>query len=697
MQAHKLTPRQPVNSDKQRTRSGSVFSLLPVLVLIGLFGLGALGLDVAHNVTVRTALQDATDAAALAGAAYLVIGDPNSGTYPNSNDPSNGQPPTTQSQTGYSPGVINAAENEATTIAAGNLADGRNVSATQSTGVTLTPTINQPSSPNSGSTVPGHNGQCVVNSGIQIKNMFAAIFGHPTDIVNVTSIATAYASVNSVAPNTVFPIAVSLDTVFGHNPTDNSNKPLYMCNIGDTETFTLDPELCANACWTTFDVGATNDPGSAYGDGAASSYINNAFNSCTGTQYQQNLIHSQFVGQSQGLALWADINSGSQPNIASIYGQTVNLPIMSGDGPFRNRSSGSVTAPATPTSGYNNGPAMDLQGCRPLIGFVGFKITGSSPGPDGLGTITGTIVKSLVKGTPGVAFPQINNPPNKTVITGDNTTLASSLANLSPAVVLLGNNVTGTSNGLNSGSPGNQQTFSSGGGFSQTAEQNAGPLVVETAATGGFTQSNLQNQPLPSWMEGTAITQAQVDGVNVSGSEGTFFNAVPEYVNGQLQSTRQAVGYTNYMIQQNLGNQTVTVVFVDEVNMDGAPVNPNTGSQAVPAYNISTGQPDSTYSPLATLWTGTNASNLTQLPVNPTITQLSPLSNSQLVAMGGAPDTQNGVGSPSYNYQITVTLPALSGPLPLYLQVAAHDTDKSNDFGIQIFNLYFGNSQCPVN
>jgi hypothetical protein len=695
MQADTKKTLLPVQAKKLRNGSGSVLSLLPVAVMIGLFGLGAIGLDIAHNVTTRTALQDATDAAALAGAAYLVIGDPNAGTFPATNDPSNGSAPNDQSTSGYSGATVTAAESEATTVAGNNVADGRPVSQTATPGCTVTATVNQPSSPNSGSTVPGHNGQCIVNGSIPIKNMFAGIFGHPTDIVSVTSIATAYSTVNSVAPNTVFPIAVSLDTLFGHNPSDNSNKPLYMCNIGDTETFTLDPELCANAAWTTFDVGATNDPVSGYGDGSAGTYINNAFNSVTGNQYQQNLIHSQYVGQAQGLALWADLNNGAQPNISSIYGQTVNLPIMSGDAPYR--SGGTVTQPGTPISGYNNATQIDHAGCRPLIGFVGFKITSSTTDANGLSTITGTIVKTLVKGTPGVAFPAVNNPVN-TNISGENATLDAALANLSPAVVLLGNNVTGSSNGLNSGAPGNTQTFSSGGGFSQTAEQNGGPLVVQPMAGNGFVQSNLQNIPLPSWMEGTAITQAQVDGVNVSGSEGTFFNAVPEYVNGQLQSTRQAVGFTNYMIQENQANQTVTVVFVDEVNLDGAPANPNTQSNPVPAYNISTGQPDSTYGPEATLWTGTSAGNLQQLPVNPSITTVVPISNATLLAEGGQPDTQNGVGSPSYNYQITVKLPPLnSSQLPLYLQVAAHDTDRSNDFGIQIFNLQFGASQCPVN
>jgi len=698
MHADKTKTWLPLKSKKQRDVKGSVLSLLPVIVLMGLFGLGAIGLDIAHNVTTRTSLQDASDAAALAGAAYLVIGDPNAGAYPTTNDPSAGAAPSDQAST-YNGPVVAAAENEALTVAGNNQSDGKAVSPTLTPGCTVTATINQPSSPNSGgSTVPGHNGQCVVNSAMPIKNMFAGIFGRPTDTVTVESIATAYSSVNSVAPNTVFPIAVSLDTLFGHNPGDPSNKPLYMCNVGDTETFTLSPEICANAAWTSFDVGATNDPNSGgYSDTQAATYINNAFASSIGTNYQQNLIHSQYVGQAQGLALWADLNTGNQPNLSTIFGQTVNLPVMSGDGPYRSGSNSTVTAPGTPVSGYNSNQAMDHVGCRPLVGFVGFKIIGVTTDADGLSTVTGTIVKTLVKGTPGVPFPQVN-VTNNANISGGNATLDAALANLSPAVVLLGNNVTANSTGLNSGNPGSSQTFASGGGYSQTAEQNGGPIMNEAAAGNGFVQSNLQNIPLPQWMEGTAITQASVDGVNVSGSEGTFFNAVPEYVNGQLQSTRQAVGFTNFMIQENTANQTVTVVFVDEVNLDGAVQNPYTQSNPINPYNINTGQPDSSYGPQATLWSGTNAASLQQLPLNPSITTVVPISNAELIAEGGHPDTQNGVGSPSYNYQITVKLPPLNASqLPLYLQVAAHDTDRSNDFGIQIFNLQFGASQCPVN
>src|SRR5262249_53156764 len=150
--------------------------------------------DVAHNIAVRAEIQSATDAGALAGAAALVD-------------------PTTAPLASYN----------AKHVAGLNNADG--VAVSQNTpNTTVDVTVN--------TNVPGELGTVEVTASQPIQNWVASIFGHSTDTISVTSTAAASESVQQVASNMLFPLAVSIDAV----PTNNnaSQLPLGALKTGDT-------------------------------------------------------------------------------------------------------------------------------------------------------------------------------------------------------------------------------------------------------------------------------------------------------------------------------------------------------------------------------------------------------------------------------------------------------------------------------
>jgi hypothetical protein len=329
---------------------------------------------------------------------------------------------------------------------------------------------------------------------------------------------------------------------------------------------------------------------------------------------------------------------------------------------------------------------MDKYGCRPLLGFIGFKVSSVTQDPTtgNLGYMKGTIVKTLVKGTPGVAFPEVNSPPNPNV-GGGNVTLDAALANLSPAVVVLGNNVTASTTGLNYGTAANADAQPTGG-FTTTATQHAGPITLESAAASGITDAQSTNQALPSWMVGQPIALIPVTGS--SSEEGTFWNAV---------GGRAGVGYTNFQITPGQAS-TVTIIFTDEMNLDGAPADPYgnpPSSSTQPAMNLQNNTPDPAYAPGVDFWTGPVGGTLTQsTTILPSVQQIIPLAASQVTGFGGLPD--------NYNYEIIATIPPIpasmfnpsGGP---WLRIYAHDMDRTNDVGIQIFNLQPTGGNCPVN
>ena len=445
----------------QRSSKGSGFVLMAMSILIAVLTVGALGLDVAHNTNARTSLSDATDAAALAGAAAIVHNSINpSHSFGGSN--TNWHSPNLQ----YNNGSIQTAV-QAAVVASGqqNYSDGHIVASTA--GVTLTspsPATNFYISNNYGAQdMPDNNGQCFVNATEVIKNLFAGIFGHNTDPVTTQSLASAYTTVTGVNPNVAFPIAVSIDTIVGHGG-KNGNFPL---NSNQTRvsnpnalqtasqiTFTLE-DPCANASWTTFNtLKADGGPlvegksGSEL-DQKAIKYINDALlPSVFGTAF--NLFNplspggsgppAQFVGEpsstggaaytaNSGIDLWGALSGAGTNVVQSMEGKTLILPVVGGDQPFWNLDAD------------NNGTtyAPGARQTRPLLGFVAIKVNKVvwDSSNNCLRGFKGHLVKALIKGTPGLVDPMVD-PTTKNGV-AKNAAIMAALANLSPGMIHLGN------------------------------------------------------------------------------------------------------------------------------------------------------------------------------------------------------------------------------------------------------------------
>jgi hypothetical protein len=201
-----------------RNQSGSAAMLIPLGILLVIIGLGAFSADIAHNVSVRTEMQSATDAGALAGAAALV--DPNTAPM----------------------ATYNAQQ-----VAGLNKADGNPVSTTSpNTNVSVAIDNN----------VPGEIGTCQVTASQPIQNWMGSLFGHGSDTISVTSTAAASQTINQVASNMLFPLTISLDAV----PTDKngSQLPLGKLNQGDTIYIYINSQQVKNGAFTSFTVKNTD-------------------------------------------------------------------------------------------------------------------------------------------------------------------------------------------------------------------------------------------------------------------------------------------------------------------------------------------------------------------------------------------------------------------------------------------------------
>jgi hypothetical protein len=402
---------------KARAASGSTIVLLALFVLVAVFTIGVLGLDIVHNTTSRTSLQNATDAAALAGAAQIVQESVNPSNFQSWNYPD-------YTYTVTSADVQAAALNRA----ASNTSDGHPVSS--ASGVNLNVVYTPAAAAAAG--VPFNNGTCSVTATQTILNMFAGIVGAPTAPVTTTSQATSYVTVAGVNPNVTFPIAVSLDTFNGHD--GSGNQPLNSSKIGSTITFYLE-DPCANAAWTSYNSTAVTGSSAAALDTSAKNYLNSALASVTGSSYNPSTVPAQTVGepsssggtnQNGGIDLWGSLTGAGTPRLAQVLvGSTIILPIVGGDLPFWNQDqnlNGSTFAPGSRQT-------------RPLLGFCAVKVATANwdSANNCLKSFSGTLVKALIKGTPGVINPLIN--PTSTAANNQDV---QALDNLSPGMVQLG-------------------------------------------------------------------------------------------------------------------------------------------------------------------------------------------------------------------------------------------------------------------
>ncbi len=271
----------------QRTERGSLAIVMPAAILLGVVALGMLAMDITHNITVRSELQSATDAAALAGAQDLVTSQMSSQSY-------------------------NAAVQDALAVGQQNTADGRPVSNT-SQNTTVTAQAMPDLLPNQ-ATVQ-------VDAQMTISNMFAKLVNHPSDPVTVQSKALASGSITGAWGNQLFPLAVSIDTTKGHT------QPVYQNQIGDTITFDINSQQYKNAAFTSFTI----HPASA-------EYIKNAIDQMLGlAPMVPGYVPAVNIGDSLYLNNGVDGQkrlADGAPYTALTNGAVLYLPVMQGDPPY---------------------------------------------------------------------------------------------------------------------------------------------------------------------------------------------------------------------------------------------------------------------------------------------------------------------------------------------------------------------------
>jgi Flp pilus assembly protein TadG len=210
----------------QRRQNGVLgIMMMPLSIIISVM-LGSIAVDTAHIVAVKTQLQNATDAGALAGAIQLI----------------------------YDPSI---ADNHALSVTGKNRADGKAVS-NSTPGVTV---VSQ--------TVPPDDttgGQVTVSASMTISHLLAPIFGRTSDVISTTSVAGRGANLQEVygylpgpdanTPGTpqTFPIALDV------NAPGDDGVALKDRHVGDVFNIYFNSTTWQNAAWTSFKQDPTNAP-----------------------------------------------------------------------------------------------------------------------------------------------------------------------------------------------------------------------------------------------------------------------------------------------------------------------------------------------------------------------------------------------------------------------------------------------------
>ncbi len=187
--------------------------MLMIAAVPMLVGIGALGVDLLHMEAVRSELQKACDAGALAGALVLL----------------------------QNPAEV---EESARTIAGLNIADGRAVSSysdqtTVSVDVTA-PSLNDP-------------GRVKVTASMVTGNSFGRIVGRPTELVVTSATAGPRGLARTVPAGQLFPLAASWDAVPENDVALKDRK------LGDIVKLYVNSQQVKNAAFTGFD--STADAG----------------------------------------------------------------------------------------------------------------------------------------------------------------------------------------------------------------------------------------------------------------------------------------------------------------------------------------------------------------------------------------------------------------------------------------------------
>ncbi len=189
-----------------RSETGSLASVLMSILFLIAFIIGALSVDMGHIQLATEQLQNATDAAALAGGNDLW-------TSPDT------------------------AEQSARAVCAMNIADAKSVSSS-TPGVTVDVAVVPPTN-----NTPGT---------VEVSHICSLIFGRSSDVINVRSVAGTAGTLDQLFFGQAFPLAVSIDAV------PNGGSALQEHKIGETVTFYINSQQVKNAAFTSFTVKSAN-------------------------------------------------------------------------------------------------------------------------------------------------------------------------------------------------------------------------------------------------------------------------------------------------------------------------------------------------------------------------------------------------------------------------------------------------------
>lgn len=176
-------------------------------ILVGAL-LGCMGTDFAHIAAVQEELQNAADAAALAGAQDLWTSPQN-------------------------------AESNARAVLAENTADGRKL---EDANLVSSDVIVTPPQP------PLQGGQVEVRLRFQIRNVMAPLIGRYFETLNARAVAGTAATIQTVFANQVFPLGVDPFLV---PPAAIGEEAIANKQIGDTVTLYINSQQWKNAAWTS--------------------------------------------------------------------------------------------------------------------------------------------------------------------------------------------------------------------------------------------------------------------------------------------------------------------------------------------------------------------------------------------------------------------------------------------------------------
>lgn len=244
--------RTRMNGKRMPARQHGAVAVLVALFLLALLGFGALALDLGRVFVVRNQLQNAADAAALAGAG--VLSGPGGATY---------------TYTYINPNWAQARENALLAVKL-NGADGRTlVEANVTTGywnVTGNPALLQPSDITPGlfdkPAVQVEISRSEGNNGGPLKLFLASALGVPSLSFGASAVA-VISPPGYAAAGSLFPVAIA--QCLHNNHWDSINgRPINNDEFEIPSSYHDGDDPCSSGAWTTFKEKANNVPDARY-------------------------------------------------------------------------------------------------------------------------------------------------------------------------------------------------------------------------------------------------------------------------------------------------------------------------------------------------------------------------------------------------------------------------------------------------